>query len=128
MTRVTGLPTGTSEPAAWEGECSILVALETDSLPVKLRRRGAPARVSGAHDCQKEKLHGTVDRMSRVREGPARGIHWSEPNITVPRVNNFFFKKEGRAMRGPGRARVSTREIFLRRKRINEGDVGEAQG
>ena len=51
--------------------------------------------LAGLTIARKERLHGTMDRMSRVREGPARGIHWSEPNITVPRVKNFSFWKRG---------------------------------
>ena len=35
MTRVAGLPTGTSEPVAWEGECLILVVCEADNPPVR---------------------------------------------------------------------------------------------
>ena len=35
MTRVAGLPTGTSEPGGGEGECLLLVGCEADNPPVE---------------------------------------------------------------------------------------------
>ena len=95
MTRVTGLPTGTSEPAAWEGECSILVALETDSLPVKLRRRGAPARVSGAHDCQKEKVARNNGQDVTGERGTCQGHPLVRTQHHCPTCEQFFFLEKG---------------------------------
>ena len=57
----------------------ILVVCEADSPPVKLRQREHLRDSAGL--AYAEEVHRDGGMSARVREGPARGCHWSVPSV-----------------------------------------------